>query len=75
MNTTHSNDKAHAGAGRGAGRRSSSDRSVLVCDLSAAQGNISDSIAKAGWKVDTATSTAAAEKNLYNTEYLSLIHI
>ena len=69
MNTTHVNTNAQAGTRRSSSKRSSADRSVLVCDLSDAQAEVSEAIEKAGWKVDTANSTAAAEKNLYNTEY------
>ena len=69
MNTTQRNDNTSVGARHSASKRSSTDRSVLVCDLSNAQTNVSDAIKQAGWKVDTANSIASAEKNLYNTEY------
>ncbi len=69
MNTTQHNDNKRAGTGRVTGKRSSSERSVLVCDLSQTQAALSEDIQKAGWKVDLATNTATAEKCLYNHEY------
>ncbi len=69
MNTTQKNDNKHASTRRVAGKRSSANRSVLVCDLSGTHADLADSIQSAGWRVDTANNTAVAEKHLYSHEY------
>lgn len=66
MKTTQNNSNKQVGADS---RRSSTDRSVLVCDLSNSHADIPESIQKAGWKVDIATDFAVAGKRLYNNEY------
>lgn len=69
MNTTQKNDNKHASTRRVSSKRSSANRSVLVCDLSGNHTDLSVAIESAGWRVDTANSTAAAEKHLYSSEY------
>ena len=69
MNTTQSNNNKHASTRRVAGKRSSANRSVLVCDLSATHTDLSEAIESAGWRVDTANSSATAEKHLYAHDY------
>lgn len=69
MNTTQSNDNKHAGTRRATSKRSSAERSVLVCNLSNAHAELSNVIESGGWKVDSTETTVGAEKFLYNNEY------
>ena len=69
MNSNQNNGNKREPSRRAAVKRSSLERSVLVCDLSDAYLDLTQTIETAGWKIDRATSTDAAEKHLYNNEF------